>query len=214
MNGGEHAGFSHVSTSCAQILPDDPSKKPQSKQLQARAEYLLKLLKKEQESSELSKTGEEVLAGPHSHQSHTRHPPLTQLFLPLKTKAKKRKRPAKKEKALKDEQGNDIASPHFSDNPSEEGEVKVCVMNRPAASRARLRAWKRLTRVCLSRMTEERSLPPGKDQRRTTRRTRKNRELLKRTRRGTNRVPKPEKKRSFSFLKSGGKYKKKKTNVD
>lgn len=46
-----------------QILPDDPSKKPQSKQLQARAEYLLKLLKKEQESSELSKTGEEVLTG-------------------------------------------------------------------------------------------------------------------------------------------------------
>lgn len=44
-----------------QILPDDPSKKPQSKQLQARAEYLLKLLKKEQESSEPSKTGEEVL---------------------------------------------------------------------------------------------------------------------------------------------------------
>lgn len=43
-----------------QILPDDPSKKPQSKQLQARAEYLLKLLKKEQESSEPSKTGEEV----------------------------------------------------------------------------------------------------------------------------------------------------------
>lgn len=31
----------------------------------------------------------------------------------------------KKEKNLKDEQGNDIASPHLSDNPSEEGEVKV-----------------------------------------------------------------------------------------
>ncbi|CAF91272.1 unnamed protein product, partial [Tetraodon nigroviridis] len=42
-----------------QILPDDPSKKPQSKQLQARGEYLLKLLKKEQESSEQSKTEEE-----------------------------------------------------------------------------------------------------------------------------------------------------------
>uniref|UniRef100_A0A665UVX6 Uncharacterized protein n=1 Tax=Echeneis naucrates TaxID=173247 RepID=A0A665UVX6_ECHNA len=41
------------------ILPDDPSKKPQAKQLQARAEYLLKLLKKEQESSDLPKTGEE-----------------------------------------------------------------------------------------------------------------------------------------------------------
>uniref|UniRef100_A0A671X663 Chromodomain helicase DNA binding protein 2 n=1 Tax=Sparus aurata TaxID=8175 RepID=A0A671X663_SPAAU len=42
------------------ILPDDPSKKPQGKQLQARAEYLLKLLKKEQDSSDVSKTGEEV----------------------------------------------------------------------------------------------------------------------------------------------------------
>uniref|UniRef100_A0AAQ5Z734 DNA helicase n=1 Tax=Amphiprion ocellaris TaxID=80972 RepID=A0AAQ5Z734_AMPOC len=41
------------------ILPDDPSKKPQAKQLQARAEYLLKLLKKEQDSADLSKTGEE-----------------------------------------------------------------------------------------------------------------------------------------------------------
>lgn len=33
----------------------------------------------------------------------------------------------KKEKILKDEQGNDIASPRLSDNPSEEGEVKVCL---------------------------------------------------------------------------------------
>lgn len=31
----------------------------------------------------------------------------------------------KKEKILKDEQGNDIGSPRLSDNPSEEGEVKV-----------------------------------------------------------------------------------------
>lgn len=31
----------------------------------------------------------------------------------------------KKEKILKDEQGNDIASPRLSDNLSEEGEVKV-----------------------------------------------------------------------------------------
>ncbi|XP_010732610.3 chromodomain-helicase-DNA-binding protein 2 isoform X2 [Larimichthys crocea] len=82
------------------ILPDDPSKKPQGKQLQARAEYLLKLLKKEQDSADLSKTGEEV-------------------------KVKKRKPRAKKEnKILKDEQGNDISSPRLSDNPSEEGEVK------------------------------------------------------------------------------------------
>uniref|UniRef100_A0A3B5AN49 Chromodomain helicase DNA binding protein 2 n=1 Tax=Stegastes partitus TaxID=144197 RepID=A0A3B5AN49_9TELE len=82
------------------ILPDDPSKKPQAKQLQARAEYLLKLLKKEQDSTDLSKTGEEV-------------------------KVKKRKPRVKKEnKILKDEQGNDISSPRLSDNPSEEGEVK------------------------------------------------------------------------------------------
>uniref|UniRef100_A0A8C9XZ81 Chromodomain helicase DNA binding protein 2 n=1 Tax=Sander lucioperca TaxID=283035 RepID=A0A8C9XZ81_SANLU len=72
------------------ILPDDPSKKPQAKQLQARAEYLLKLLKKEQDSTD-----------------------------------GKRKPRVKKEKILKDEQGNDISSPRLSDNPSEEGEVKV-----------------------------------------------------------------------------------------
>uniref|UniRef100_A0A3Q2YUM2 Chromodomain helicase DNA binding protein 2 n=1 Tax=Hippocampus comes TaxID=109280 RepID=A0A3Q2YUM2_HIPCM len=35
------------------ILPDDPGKKPQAKQLQARAEYLLKLLKKEQDSADV-----------------------------------------------------------------------------------------------------------------------------------------------------------------
>ncbi|XP_062277598.1 chromodomain-helicase-DNA-binding protein 2 isoform X2 [Scomber scombrus] len=81
------------------ILPDDPSKKPQAKQLQARAEYLLKLLKKEQDSTDLSKTGEEV-------------------------KVRKRKPRVKKDKILKDEQGNDISSPRLSDNPSEEGEVK------------------------------------------------------------------------------------------
>ncbi|KAF3854783.1 hypothetical protein F7725_022838, partial [Dissostichus mawsoni] len=83
----------------ANILPVDPGKKPQAKQLQARAEYLLKLLKKEQDNSE-SKTGEEV-------------------------KVKKRKPRVKKEnKILKDEQGNDISSPRLSDIPSEEGEVK------------------------------------------------------------------------------------------
>ncbi|KAK5928070.1 hypothetical protein CgunFtcFv8_013162 [Champsocephalus gunnari] len=81
------------------ILPVDPGKKPQAKQLQARAEHLLKLLKKEQDNSE-SKTGEEV-------------------------KVKKRKPRVKKEnKTLKDEQGNDISSPRLSDIPSEEGEVK------------------------------------------------------------------------------------------
>uniref|UniRef100_A0A8C4ERJ7 Chromodomain helicase DNA binding protein 2 n=1 Tax=Dicentrarchus labrax TaxID=13489 RepID=A0A8C4ERJ7_DICLA len=77
------------------ILPDDPSKKPQGKQLQARAEYLLKLLKKEQDSTD-SKTGEE-----------------------------RKPRVKKENKILKDEQGNDISSPRLSDNPSEEGEVKV-----------------------------------------------------------------------------------------
>ncbi|KAJ8417551.1 hypothetical protein AAFF_G00223940 [Aldrovandia affinis] len=82
------------------ILPDDPNKKPQGKQLQSRADYLLKLLKKELESKDASKPADEV-------------------------KVKKRKPRVKKEnKAPKDEQGNDIASPRLSDVPSEEGEVK------------------------------------------------------------------------------------------
>lgn len=47
--------------------------------------------------------------------------------LSVKVKVKKRKpRPKKENKILKDEQGNDVASPRLSDNPSEEGEVKVC----------------------------------------------------------------------------------------
>uniref|UniRef100_A0A4W4GK68 DNA helicase n=1 Tax=Electrophorus electricus TaxID=8005 RepID=A0A4W4GK68_ELEEL len=79
------------------ILPDDPNKKPQAKQLQMRADYLLKTLKKEQESKDVSKAGEEV---------------------------SKRKPRVKKEKALKDELVNEISSPRLSDNPSEEGEVK------------------------------------------------------------------------------------------
>uniref|UniRef100_A0A4W4GJT2 DNA helicase n=1 Tax=Electrophorus electricus TaxID=8005 RepID=A0A4W4GJT2_ELEEL len=45
------------------ILPDDPNKKPQAKQLQMRADYLLKTLKKEQESKDVSKAGEEVSFG-------------------------------------------------------------------------------------------------------------------------------------------------------
>ncbi|XP_036399292.1 chromodomain-helicase-DNA-binding protein 2 isoform X2 [Megalops cyprinoides] len=82
------------------ILPDDPDKKPQAKQLQSRADYLLKLLKKELESKDVPKPGDE-------------------------TKVKKRKPRVKKEnKAPKDEQGNDMASPRLSDVPSEEGEVK------------------------------------------------------------------------------------------
>uniref|UniRef100_A0A671KPK4 Chromodomain-helicase-DNA-binding protein 2-like n=1 Tax=Sinocyclocheilus anshuiensis TaxID=1608454 RepID=A0A671KPK4_9TELE len=42
------------------ILLDDPEKKPQAKQLQMRADYLLKMLKKEQESQDAAKTGDEV----------------------------------------------------------------------------------------------------------------------------------------------------------
>lgn len=38
---------------------------------------------------------------------------------------KKRKPRVKKENKNKDEQGKDISSPRLSDNPSEEGEVKV-----------------------------------------------------------------------------------------
>uniref|UniRef100_A0A3Q3AXZ1 Chromodomain helicase DNA binding protein 2 n=1 Tax=Kryptolebias marmoratus TaxID=37003 RepID=A0A3Q3AXZ1_KRYMA len=90
------------------ILPDDPNKKPQAKQLQARAEYLLKLLKKEQDNTDTAKPGEE---------------------------AKKRKPRAKKEKVLKDEQGNEISSPRLSDNPSEEGEVKDGGAEKPAVKK-------------------------------------------------------------------------------
>ncbi|XP_024235229.1 chromodomain-helicase-DNA-binding protein 2 isoform X2 [Oncorhynchus tshawytscha] len=80
------------------IIPDDPDKKPQGKQLQGRVDYLLKTLKKEVESKEVTK--DEV-------------------------KVKQRKPRVKKEnKAPKDEQGNYISSPRLSDNPSEEGEVR------------------------------------------------------------------------------------------
>jgi len=43
-----------------QILPTDPCRKPQGKHLQTRADYLLKLLKKELDSSDTSKAAEEV----------------------------------------------------------------------------------------------------------------------------------------------------------
>ncbi|KAF7224485.1 chromodomain-helicase-DNA-binding protein 2 isoform X3 [Nothobranchius furzeri] len=92
------------------ILPDDPSKKPQAKQLQARAEYLLKLLKKEQDSDAASKLGEEV-------------------------KVKKRKPRVKKDKLLKDDQGTKISSPRLSDNPSEEGEVRDDGTEKPAVKK-------------------------------------------------------------------------------
>uniref|UniRef100_A0A670JC22 Chromodomain helicase DNA binding protein 2 n=1 Tax=Podarcis muralis TaxID=64176 RepID=A0A670JC22_PODMU len=81
------------------ILPVETDKKPQGKQLQARVDYLLKLLKKDMEKKDGTK----------------------------ETKAKKRKPRTKKEnKSLKgrDEHGNEVSSPRHSDNPSEEGEVK------------------------------------------------------------------------------------------
>ncbi|XP_051953606.1 chromodomain-helicase-DNA-binding protein 2-like isoform X1 [Xyrauchen texanus] len=80
------------------ILLDDPNKKPQAKQLQMRADYMLKMLKKEQESQDAGKAGEEP-------------------------KIKKRK-PRMKNKMPKNELANEISSPRLSDNPSEEGEVK------------------------------------------------------------------------------------------
>ncbi|KAM9062922.1 chromodomain-helicase-DNA-binding protein 2 isoform X1 [Sarcophilus harrisii] len=84
------------------ILPVETDKKPQGKQLQTRADYLLKLLKKDLDKKELVKEGEE-------------------------TKLKKRKPRVKKENKaprVKDEHGNEFSSPRHSDNPSEEGEVK------------------------------------------------------------------------------------------
>ncbi|CAH2274323.1 chromodomain-helicase-DNA-binding 2 isoform X1 [Pelobates cultripes] len=82
------------------ILPVETEKKPQGKHLQSRADYLLKLLRKEMEKKEGSQ-GEE-------------------------TKLKRRKPRAKKDSTVKgkDEHGNDLSSPKHSDNPSEEGEVK------------------------------------------------------------------------------------------
>uniref|UniRef100_A0A671KNT6 Chromodomain-helicase-DNA-binding protein 2-like n=1 Tax=Sinocyclocheilus anshuiensis TaxID=1608454 RepID=A0A671KNT6_9TELE len=80
------------------ILLDDPEKKPQAKQLQMRADYLLKMLKKEQESQDAAKTGDE-------------------------TKPRKRK-PRMKNKTPNNDLVNEITSPRLSDNLSEEGEVK------------------------------------------------------------------------------------------
>ncbi|XP_051513425.1 chromodomain-helicase-DNA-binding protein 2-like isoform X2 [Myxocyprinus asiaticus] len=80
------------------ILLDDPNKKPQAKQLQMRADYLLKMLKKEQESQDAGKAGDEP-------------------------KIRKRK-PRMKNKTPNNELTNEISSPRLSDNPSEEGEVK------------------------------------------------------------------------------------------
>ncbi|XP_023583579.1 chromodomain-helicase-DNA-binding protein 2 [Trichechus manatus latirostris] len=84
------------------ILPVESDKKPQGKQLQTRADYLLKLLRKGLEKKGVVKGGEEA-------------------------KLKKRKPRVKKENKaprLKDEHGIEFSSPRHSDNPSEEGEVK------------------------------------------------------------------------------------------
>ncbi|KAM6301548.1 LOW QUALITY PROTEIN: chromodomain-helicase-DNA-binding protein 2-like [Podargus strigoides] len=84
------------------ILPVETDKKPQGKQLQTRADYLLKLLKKDLDKKENLKDGEEG-------------------------KLKKRKPRVKKENKapkVKDEHGNELFSPRPSDNQSEEGEVK------------------------------------------------------------------------------------------
>uniref|UniRef100_A0A4W3I8G9 Chromodomain helicase DNA binding protein 2 n=1 Tax=Callorhinchus milii TaxID=7868 RepID=A0A4W3I8G9_CALMI len=83
------------------ILPSDPDLKPQGKQLQSRADYLIKLLKKDMVKKEA-----------------LNHEP----------KPRKRKQRVKKENKaprLRDEGGTDMASPRLSDNPSEEGELKV-----------------------------------------------------------------------------------------
>uniref|UniRef100_A0A671X6F2 Chromodomain helicase DNA binding protein 2 n=1 Tax=Sparus aurata TaxID=8175 RepID=A0A671X6F2_SPAAU len=81
------------------ILPDDPSKKPQGKQLQARAEYLLKLLKKEQDSSDVSKTGEEVCCCLSLSNSSS-------LFSPHEQDDGTEKSPAKKRQKKKDNKEN------------------------------------------------------------------------------------------------------------
>ncbi|KAK1327863.1 hypothetical protein QTO34_012772 [Cnephaeus nilssonii] len=84
------------------ILPMETDKKPQGKQLQTRADYLLKLLRKSLEKKGAVAGGEEA------------------------TLKKRKPRVKKENKAprLKDERGLDFSSPRHSDNPSEEGEVK------------------------------------------------------------------------------------------
>lgn len=62
-------------------------------------------------------------------------PPWLIISLPPQAKVKKRKPRVKKEnKAPKDEQGNDISSPRISDNPSEEGEVRVSHLETPSST--------------------------------------------------------------------------------
>ncbi|XP_042199024.1 chromodomain-helicase-DNA-binding protein 2 isoform X4 [Callorhinchus milii] len=91
------------------ILPSDPDLKPQGKQLQSRADYLIKLLKKDMVKKEAL--------------NHEAEQP----------KPRKRKQRVKKENKaprLRDEGGTDMASPRLSDNPSEEGELKDGALDR------------------------------------------------------------------------------------
>ncbi|XP_043934314.1 chromodomain-helicase-DNA-binding protein 2 isoform X2 [Protopterus annectens] len=82
------------------ILLSDPDKKPQVKQLQSRADYLLKLIKKDQDKKDNVKDGEEI------------------------TPKKRKPRAPKKPKLPKEEPESEVHSPHLSDNQSEETEIK------------------------------------------------------------------------------------------
>lgn len=200
-----------------QILPDDPSKKPQSKQLQARAEYLLKLLKKEQESSELSKTGEEVPTGLthsprfspqrpltfESAQAALNHSAFSSFLRPKLRRGSVRRRRRSPSRTSRATTSAPLTFPITRLRKARSRSVRSPPAQHHHHHHHQLICSREKSHGCLlSRMMEERSPPPGKDQRRTTKRTRKNRELLKRTRREESRVPKPEKKRSFCFLDS------------
>lgn len=103
----------------------------------------------------------------------------------------------KKENAvLKDEQGNEISSPRLSDNPSEEGEVKVSLQINgvilvtqhltmgpdPSHLKSALHMFLLFNIHCVSlspsRMMERRSPLPRRDKRNgPTKKTKRNREL-------------------------------------
>ncbi|EPQ10012.1 Chromodomain-helicase-DNA-binding protein 2 [Myotis brandtii] len=114
------------------ILPVETDKKPQGKQLQTRADYLLKLLRKSLEKKGAVAGGEEVSAAAAGQLRGSEAPALQvrkkgAVAGGEEAKLKKRKPRVKKENKaprLKDERGLDFSSPRHSDNPSEEGEVK------------------------------------------------------------------------------------------
>ncbi|XP_029430431.1 chromodomain-helicase-DNA-binding protein 2 isoform X2 [Rhinatrema bivittatum] len=91
------------------ILPVETDKKPQAKHLQTRADYLLKLLKKDLEKKETGPLGEEI-------------------------KPKKRKPRPKKESAGKgkEEHGDSLSAPPHSDDHLDEGEDKEGAEKSPA----------------------------------------------------------------------------------